>query len=336
MKKIGWIKLASRRYGGVVYGEQAREALAKNFDVELMDINSKRFKRGYLRAPELFFNLLKLKGEKDLWIREDIYPVIAFPWNKTKGKNLVMIYHIDFSQSKGLAKIIDFFLEKLIYLNIKRVGGIVTMSEYWKNHFLEKGCKNVYRVYHNLDFKNFNITEEEIQKFKKKFNLEEKPIIYIGNCQIAKGAPDSYEALKDLDVYLVTSGEPFVKIPALNLNLAHRDYLTLLKASSAVVTMSKFKEGWCITAHEAMLLKTPVIGSGLGGMRELLEGGKQIICEDFASLKEKVEYLLNNPKEREKMGEQGHNFAKNFNLERFKKEWLKLIKGVVSQKNINN
>ena len=58
--------------------------------------------------------------------------------------------------------------------------------------------------------------------------------------------------------------------------------------------MSKFQEGWCRTAHEAMLLKTPVVGSGFGGMSELLEGGGQIICDNFNDLKEKIEYLLGN------------------------------------------
>ena len=70
------------------------------------------------------------------------------------------------------------------------------------------------------------------------------------------------------------------------------DYLKLLKASWVVLTMSKFKEGWCRTAHEAMLLKTPVIGSGTGGMRELLENGKQIVCPEFDNLREKVKYLF--------------------------------------------
>ena len=101
--------------------------------------------------------------------------------------------------------------------------------------------------------------------------------------------------------------------------------LALLKASLVVVTMSKIKEGWSITTHEAMLLKTPVIGSGLGGMKELLEGGGQIICQEFKNLKEKVEYLLEHPEIRERMGENGYNFAKNFTKERFEKNWLNLI-----------
>jgi glycosyltransferase involved in cell wall biosynthesis len=85
--------------------------------------------------------------------------------------------------------------------------------------------------------------------------------------------------------------------------------------------MSKFREGWNRTAHEAMLCKTPVIGSGLGGMRELLEGGSQIICEDFDDLKERIWYVLDHPE----LGENGHAFAKQFTVKRFEEEWQNLI-----------
>jgi glycosyltransferase involved in cell wall biosynthesis len=202
---------------------------------------------------------------------------------------------------------------------------ILTVSEYWENHFLEKGYKNVYKIYNGFDLADFDISDQEASEFKRKYNLLGKPIIYLGNCQRAKGVVESYHALKDFDVYLVTSGDCRVRIPARNLNLEYKDYLKLLKATSLVIAMSKFKEGWCRTAHEAMLLKTPVIGSGFGGMRELLEGGKQMICQDFDLLKEKVEYLLNHPEIREKMGEEGYHFAKDFTLEKFEKSWLELI-----------
>ena len=92
--------------------------------------------------------------------------------------------------------------------------------------------------------------------------------------------------------------------------------------------MSKFKEGWNRTAHEAMLCKTPVIGSGLGGMRELLEGGGQIICEDFGDLKERVCYVLEHPE----LGEAGYGFAKQFTVKRFEEEWLNLIERVHEEK----
>jgi len=75
-----------------------------------------------------------------------------------------------------------------------------------------------------------------------------------------------------------------------------------------------------------MLCKIPVIGSGLGGMRELLEGGKQIICDDFDDLKEKVYYALNHPER----GEMGYEFAKQFTVERFNGKWLNLVENVAT------
>ena len=329
MKKIAWVKISSRKYGGVAYEETAQEILRSDFEVEPVRINSRIFKRGYLRAPEVFFNLLRLKGEKNLWVR-DSNTIITLPFDRTRGKNLAVIHHIDFSQSKFPFKIIDFFIEKMIYHGLKSADMIVTVSEYWRNHFVEKGYSNVQKIYNCFDMANFNISKEEAEYFKKEYKLEGKPIVYLGSPQRAKGVLESCEVLKGLDCYLVTSGEPLVEARALNLQLEYKDYLRLMKAASVVVQMSKFKEGWCRIAHEAMLLGTPVIGSGRGGMGELLERGGQIICKDFNQLRERIEYLLNNPQKREEMSETGFNFAKTFTLERFKEKWLEVIKEITN------
>lgn len=330
MKKIGWIQIFSKRYGGVVYAEQSRDILSKHFDLELVNLEAKYFKKfKYLKLPESLFYLSRLKGEKDLWIR-DFYSIITLPLDRTRGKNIAVIFHIDFSGFPLLSRPFLILFEKLFfYRNLKKVDAIVVLSEYWKNYFLKRGYKNIYKIYCASDVNDFNISEQEVIDFKKKYKLEDKPIIYLGNCQKAKGVVESYQALKDLDVYFITSARRQVKIPALNLNLEYREFQTLLKASSVAVTMSKFKEGWCFTTYESMLSKTPVIGSGKGGMRELLEGGGQTICSDFSFLREKVEYLLNHPEIREKMGDDGYEFAKKFNLERFEKEWLSLIEKII-------
>jgi len=328
MKKIGWVKISGRKYGGVIYEEKAMEVLKDYFDLEYIKINSSIFKKGYMRAPELIFNLLKLKGKKDLWVR-DSNTVITAPFDNTGGKNAAIVHHIDFSATRPLFKLIDFIIEKLMYRGFKKMDAIITVSQYWREHFLKKGFPNVFVVYNSFDLNSFNISPHEAERFKEENHLTGKPIVYLGNCQKAKGVIESHQALRDLDVHLVTSGKPFIKIPPRNLEIEYREYLKLLKAASVVLTMSKFKEGWCRTAHEAMLLKTPVIGSGLGGMRELLEGGNQIICRDFRDLKGKVEYLLQNPGIRHKMGEQGFEYAKGFTEEKFKEDWLKLIKNII-------
>lgn len=330
MKNIGFLNISTKKYGGDIYFDRVKEILSSDFNIETIKIEAKYFgNRRYLKFVEFFYRLCGVSGRKDLWIR-DFYSTISMLFDKTKGKNMALLFHIDFSGFPIIPRPFLIFLENFfLYRALKKTDFIVTISDYWQKFFIKKGYKSVYKIYCGFNLNNFNITEEEILEFKKKYNLFGKQIIYLGNCQKAKGVVESYNALKGSDAYLVTSGRRQINIPTVNLDLEYRDYLKLLKASAVAVVMSKFKEGWCMTAHEAMLCKTPVIGSGKGGMQELLDGGKQIICQDFKNLKKEVEYLLKHPEAREKMGEDGYDYSKNFTLEKFKEEWLELTNKIL-------
>lgn len=331
---VGWTgPVSPKKYGGTVYGQQSIKAISKESQVDVLDVSARHFNNRYLRTLESIFYLSRLEGKRDVWIR-DFFSTITMPLDKTQGKNVTVVHHVGFFTWPLIARFPYFVLEKVFYHNLKKVDAIVTISEYGKNYFLDRGYKNVYKIYCGFDVPSFNISDQEVADFKKKYNLESKPIIYLGNCQKAKGVVDAWQSLKDLDAHLVTSGEEQVKIPARNFNLTYREYLTLLKASSVVLIMFKVPEGWCITAHEAMLLKTPVIGSDLGALKELLGEGKQIICNDFKDLKAKVEYVLRNPGVAQKMGDDGYNYGKQFTLERFQNAWSELIKTITKNNNL--
>ena len=324
---VAIINTTRQNYGGNAYEKMIAEVLSKEFDIKFISTGVKiKNKFKYLEAPFVLWRIFKTSRKKEFNVVIRNFEASLF-LNKRPVKNIAIIHHIDNSTTFVIKRIIYFFLEKLIFWNIKKCDAVVTVAKYWENYFKQKGYTNIYRIYNAFNLADFNFTAEEIGLFKKKYNLTEKPIVYIGNCQKAKGVLESYDVLKNLDVHLVTSGRVQVKVPARNLELNYRDYLRLLKASSVVVAMSKFKEGWNRTAHEAMLCKTSVIGSGKGGMKELLEGGKQIICKDFSQLKEKVEFCL----EHQEIGEWGYNFAKNFTRENFKNEWVNLIRNLQKQ-----
>jgi len=317
--KILFISAGSKKYGGKVYEEMIKNVLAGNFEVE---------NENFFSQKDFLFKIFGASKRKNIDLVVRNFDASLF-LNPKPVKNVVIVHHIDYSFAPTLMKFVSFFFTPLILNNLRKVDAIVTVSKFWENYFKEKGYKNTFLIYNAFNLDDFEFSPEEIEEFKKKHNLTGKPIIYLGNCQKAKGVVESYQALKKLDAHLVTSGGRQVKTPARNLEIPHREYLKLLKASDIVLTMSKFKEGWCRVAHEAMLLKTPVIGSGKGGMRELLEGGKQIICEDFSLLRKKVEYLLNHLEVREKMGQDGYSFARNFTIEKFEKNWLELIKKLI-------
>lgn len=334
MASIGFVQIFLKRYGGVAYRQQVIKTLAENFAVEPVNLQARIFAGNrYLKIPESLCYLLRLKGRKDLWIR-DFYSTVALQKKNTPGKHAALIFHVDFSGFPLVARLPFILMEKFFfYRQLNKMDAIITISEYWRRHFSGKGYRNVHKIYCGFNVEEFQFSPEEIDAFKKKHNLIGKPIIYIGNCQKAKGALDVYRALRDLDVFLVSSGKRELDIPVLNLDAERREYLLLLKASSVALAMSRFKEGWCMTAHEAMLCKTPVIGSGLGGMRELLEGGRQIICRKDEIL-DKTAYLLDQEEEARKMGEDGYHFAKEFTMEKFKLAWIRSIQDIINHNGV--
>jgi len=315
---IGWIEVLRKVYGETIYNQMAQSILAKHHDLGVINVGLDQYNK-YL-YPKILYRLCRLKGRKTIWIR-NFDSILTMPYDQTDGKNIAMFFHIDYSFQPSYLKPLWKTLKKIYCHHLKKVDAIVTISKYWQNHFLERGYPDVSLIYNGFDVDQFHFEEEEILDFKRKFGLEGKPILYLGNCQRIKGVVEAYEQLKDLDAYLVTSGRKEVDLRTLNLNLTYRDYLLLLKSSTIVITMSKFKEGWNRTAHEAMLCKTPVVGSGQGGMKELLEGGSQIICENFDDLKERVCYVLEHPE----LGDVGYAFAKQFTVKRFEEDWLNLI-----------
>jgi glycosyltransferase involved in cell wall biosynthesis len=70
-----------------------------------------------------------------------------------------------------------------------------------------------------------------------------------------------------------------------------------------------------------MMMGVPVIGSGFGGMGELLSGGGQKIVTDSSLLGKSLDEVL---MDRE-IGLRGKEFAESFTRERFDKSCLDLI-----------
>lgn len=281
----------------------------------------------------IFYNHKKEENNLELHNISSLY------FSSTIGKNSIsLIPHIDNSiKIRGIIKNLIFqILEKNLYKNLLKSSAIVTISNYWKTFLESKGSNNVRIIYVCFDFKLYQRNLKEIEDFKKKYNLNGE-IIYIGNCQKSKGVYDVFNQLKNSEYTLVTSGEKRCNLPVMNLNLPYYDYISLLHAARLTITMSLFKEGWCRVAHESMLCGTPVIGSGKGGMSELLEGGKQIICQDISKLPDYIKIILDNESYYKK---NAIRYARQdkFHPETFAKQWINLIKTYPSLKikNHNN
>lgn len=246
----------------------------------------------------------------------------TIPFINLFKKNVLIIHHIDIKYSSFIMRLYYNFCLLLIFLFKFRINKIVVVSKFWKEYFEKKGFNNIQIIYNSIEIEKYNFSYNDIKSFKVKFKIDfKKPIIYIGNCKLLKGFDKVYDLLKNEPYVFVGSGNDSCNLKGvICLNLSYREYLLLLKSSDIVILMSEFLEGWNRTAHEAILLGRKVIGSGSGGMKELLEIENRIICKDYNNLLSivKIELQDNNKKLASKII---HNYDKIY----FKNNWFKVL-----------
>jgi peptidoglycan/xylan/chitin deacetylase (PgdA/CDA1 family)/glycosyltransferase involved in cell wall biosynthesis len=310
--------------GGSAYEVMVEDALAGSFHLSRHKLDFRRW--GFLKyvaAPLEFVTLRRILTTcaNHAVAVKTFSAALLNP--RRQPPSIVLIHHLKASNNPLYSA-----LEMYILEHIPRSNTIVVVSEYWKRYLLRQGFTNVHKIYNAFNLEEFDIADHEIENFRRRYNLLGKFIIYLGNHSPRKGVEETLETLKDLDVHLVASGNGRARGRMKCFHLARKDYICLLAASRVAITMSQFAEGWCRTTHEAMLCGTPVVGSGQGGMGELLDSGGQIICRDFASLRGTVEGLLANADRSAELGRKGREFARQFTRERFEAEWIDLVNKV--------
>ncbi len=319
--KICRLSTSKKKYGGVIYELMIDEVFATNYQLDEFTFKLKGFLRLF-EVPLYFLHQYKFTNkDNSILIRTFQSAFFSF---KNPRRGITIIYHVDASHSP----VLSYFFQKLnewIFFSRKNYNeNIVVIAEYWRDFFLKKGYKNIHLIYCGYDLEKYYVSDEQVKTFKNKYKIENRKIIYIGNRLRKKGADLVYNQLKDQfkNYLFVTTGETDLDIPTMHLKLSFEEYLILLKSSELVITMSQFLEGWNRVAHEAMLLGTPVVGSGAGGMKELLLNGQQLVCENISELNDKVSFALIN---RDLLSKKGFAYASKFSKEKFKNDWTNLI-----------
>ena len=337
--RIGWLcRYSPARdllYGGKAYEAMLYSFLCKNYDVKNIyphaSLNNTPMPLKWLHE----FNALRKFDNTDYDVLiTDFYSATMLN-RDAKGRKIAIIHHLDSSQKNH--PYLNTILERKFLQKEDKNDTVVVPSQYWKDWLGNKGFCDVRVVYNGFNIAEYDsVSEETVETFREEYNLQDdKPIIYIGPCQKAKGVVEAANALKDFNGKIITSGKQTVKTPATNLDLSRHDFICLLKAADVVVALSKFKEGWNRVVHEAMLCKTPVIGTSQGGMTELLNGGEQRIfyknCSiwfnQLLALPEMVDAVFSGSR---KLEDTGYEYAKQFTIERFEKGWREVIENDIS------
>lgn len=79
-----------------------------------------------------------------------------------------------------------------------------------------------------------------------------------------------------------------------------RNPYPLIKSAKLLIVPSR-EEGFGLVAAESIVLNTPVITSGVGGLSEIVDNKCGSICEDLAGFTNEIEYLFNNESSLNKM-----------------------------------
>jgi glycosyltransferase involved in cell wall biosynthesis len=98
-------------------------------------------------------------------------------------------------------------------------------------------------------------------------------------------------------------------------NVPHAQAMAAMRGASVAIVPSVWHEPMGQVAAEAMVLGRPVVGSDVGGLRDLVQPGLtgiRVPPGDSAALAAAVDSLLDDPELREKLGSGGQRFAREY------------------------
>lgn len=216
----------------------------------------------------------------------------------------------------------------------------IAVSFFMKNKMLEYGIgEGRITALHNFvdpeHYKpNFNVGGYflffgRIERLKGVFTMLEAaskddfPLVFVGD-----GA--DYDLLKDRAKKYSLKNVQFMDF--LNGEALHN----MIRNSIATVLPSEWYENCPMTVLESLALGKPVIGANIGGIPELIEDEKDgfiFPSGDAVSLRDKMDFLLKNPRKAEAMGKNGRQKILNqFGPERHYEKLMKLYKSIIGKK----
>ena len=325
----------NRNDGAADYDFQINKALnekIKNYSYVVVDINDLK-----LFPRPLALILFWLQAHYILFFGNIKIAIISPAMMLIIPKHISIIsiaHHYDPSVLIGIRRLYVKLYHWLFLSQKSRVDVVVSCSKYWSNFYKEKGFKNTKTIHNGFDIhsmdRSLNLLDNNL--VLKRYKLTSNQYLHLGKYARGKGQKIAFEALKKFGIPMIATGS--IKTSLSNdtkeiilINASYDDYNVLLKNAKAVICMSEFKEGWCRVLHEAAIHGTRILGSGLGGMKELLEIGNlkpstaETLSNDFNS-------IIND----EPISDDKVELYRSFNLEKFNIDWQLCVNELLNAK----
>ncbi len=228
------------------------------------------------------------------------------------------------------------FRNLIIRYYLKFVDKIIAVSDSLKDALENNKVNNVAVIHNGIDVKSWEASEEKVERFREKFGLVGKKVIFFGGrLSGAKGGEQIILAMAKViknfpEAILLIAGRKnsyAEKMLELSINLGidkniiftgwldQEDLKLAYMASNIIVLPSVYPEPFGMIAIEAMACKKPVIGTCFGGTREIVQdkiSGFIVSPLDINQFASKIIEIINNPDLGKRMGEAGYKRVKVF------------------------
>jgi len=319
-----------------------------NFEIISLETKN-RFSWNFLTLP-----LSLRKKPVDIYLTQYITP-----WFVQKKVKIVTIIHdISFNFYPQFIKFWDLlFLKILIPRSLKRADKIIAVSKFTQDEIIKYYKVDPKKVdwFHNAvseDFLVQDISEEKIKTIKKKYNLPERYILYIGTLQPRKNIPAIIEAftllkteinlkLKLNSLKLVIAGgkshnyDELIDEVVKKNNLAEdvffpgyideEDKAGILKGADIFVFPS-FYEGFGMPIIEALSLGVPVIVSDIPPHREIAKDAVLFFKPEIpGELTQRIKEVAVNDLVRNSLSRNGKIQAEKFSWQKTAQKLLEIF-----------
>ncbi len=193
--------------------------------------------------------------------------------------------------------------------------------------------------------KNGIINLTKIDNLKQKLGFRDKKVIlFVGYFTKRKGVIELIKVFKQLarnDVILIMAGagkeeEKIKSMAAEQQNIYFPGYVdgkdkTNFYTVADIFVLPTYIDPWSLVTNEAMMFGLPIITTTGNGASELIDGNGFVIKPgDNDALKETIEYILENEKERSRMCRKSKEIIKDYTIERSVKKLTQAIYTLVN------
>ena len=245
------------------------------------------------------------------------------------------------SYTKSLLNAMEMYLHHRLLHLYDLINVFISPSLFLMKKFVQMGFKK--EIVYLPGFVN-------LSEFVPEVNYQEDSIVYFGRLSEEKGLFTLIKAVKNIpDIFLKIIGVGPLKVELNNfLSKEKISNVVLLgfikeeakmydeiKKSRLVVVPSEWYENNPRVVLEAIVLGKPVIGSRIGGIPELIKddfNGYTFEAGNIADLKEKIEFLFNNPEKIKQLGQNALEFVRqNFNQEKHYQKLMEIYRSVLGK-----